>query len=42
MDKAGNKLSVGRDRQETTATLVRTDDTWRVSEITTIAGGGSC
>ncbi len=42
MDKAGNKLSVGRDRQETTATLVRAGDTWRVSEITTIAGGGSC
>jgi hypothetical protein len=42
MDKAGNKLSVGRDRQETTVTLVRTDDVWRVSEITTIAGGGSC
>ena len=42
MAKAGNQLSVGRDRQETTATLVRAGDTWRVSEITTIAGGGSC
>ena len=42
MDKAGNKLSVGRDRQQTTATLVRVGDTWRVSEITTVAGGGSC
>ena len=42
VDKAGNKVSVGRDRQATTATLVRTGDTWRVSEITTVAGGGSC
>lgn len=41
-DAAGNKLSVGRDRQETTATLVLVDDTWRVSEITTVAGGGWC
>jgi hypothetical protein len=42
MDKAGNKLSVGRARQETTATLVRVGDSWKVSEITTVAGGGSC
>jgi hypothetical protein len=42
MDGAGNKLSVGRDRQETTATLVLADGAWKVSEITTIAGGGSC
>ena len=42
MDRSGKKLSVGRERQETTATLVREGATWRVSEITTIAGGGSC
>jgi hypothetical protein len=42
MDPAGNKLSVGRNRQETTATLVLADGAWKVSEITTIAGGGSC
>lgn len=42
MDRAGKKLSVGRERQETTATLVRVGDVWKVSEITTIAGGGSC
>lgn len=42
MDAAGNKLSVGRDRQATTATLVLADGAWKVSEITTIAGGGSC
>jgi hypothetical protein len=42
MDGDGNKLSVGRDRQETTATLVVEEGVWKVSEITTIAGGGSC
>lgn len=42
MDRSGKKLSVGRDRQETTATLVREGNAWKVSEITTIAGGGSC
>jgi hypothetical protein len=42
MDGGGNKLSVGRDRQETTATLVLEEGVWKVSEITTIAGGGSC
>jgi hypothetical protein len=42
MDGSGNKLSVGRDRQETTATLVLEEGVWKVSEITTIAGGGSC
>lgn len=42
MDAAGKKLSVGRDRQETSATLVLADGTWKVSEITTVAGGGSC
>lgn len=42
VDRSGKKLSVGRERQETTATLVRTDDIWKVSDITTIAGGGSC
>jgi hypothetical protein len=42
MDGSGNKLSVGRDRQETTATLVVEEGVWKVSEITTIAGGGSC
>ena len=42
MDRSGKKLSVGRERQETTATLVREGDAWKVSEITTIAGGGSC
>jgi hypothetical protein len=42
VDKAGKKLSVGRARQETTATLVHEDGTWKVSEITTVAGGGSC
>ena len=42
MDAAGNKLSVGRDRQETTATLVLVDGAFKVSEISTIAGGGSC
>jgi hypothetical protein len=41
-DAAGNKLSVGRDRQETTATLMLVDGTWKVSEIATVAGGGSC
>lgn len=42
VDRAGKKLSVGRERQATTATLVREGSTWKVSEITTIAGGGSC
>jgi hypothetical protein len=42
VDAAGKKLSVGRARQETTATLVHEDGTWKVSEITTVAGGGSC
>jgi hypothetical protein len=42
VDGDGNKLSVGRDRQETTATLVVEEGAWKVSEITTIAGGGSC
>jgi hypothetical protein len=42
MDSAGNKLSVGRDRQETTATLVLAEGAWKVSDITTVAGGGSC
>lgn len=42
IDRDGNKLSVGRQRQETTATLVLADGNWKVSEITTIAGGGSC
>lgn len=42
VDGAGKKLSVGRARQETTATLVHEDGTWKVSEITTVAGGGSC
>ncbi len=42
MDRSGKKLSIGRERQETTATLVQADNTWKVSEITTIAGGGSC
>jgi hypothetical protein len=42
VDRAGKKLSVGRERQETTAVLVLEDGVWKVSEITTIAGGGSC
>jgi hypothetical protein len=42
MDRAGKKLSVGRERQETTVVLVLEDGVWKVSEITTIAGGGSC
>jgi hypothetical protein len=42
MDRAGKKLSVGRERQETSAILVLEDGIWKVSEITTIAGGGSC
>ena len=42
VDRAGKKLSVGRDRQETTATLIWVNDTWKVSAITTVAGGGSC
>ncbi len=42
VDRSGKKLSVGRERQETTATLKRTAGTWKVSVITTIAGGGSC
>lgn len=42
MDRSGKKLSVGREQQATTATLVQEDGTWKVSEITTIAGGGSC
>lgn len=42
VDRSGKKLSVGRERQETTATLVRADGSWKVSEITTIAGRGSC
>jgi hypothetical protein len=42
MDGDGNKLSIGRERQETTATLVVEEGVWKVSEISTIAGGGSC
>ncbi len=42
MDRAGKKLSVGRERQQTTATLVLADGTWKVSDIATVAGGGSC
>lgn len=42
VDRSGKKLSVGRERQETRATLVREGDVWKVSEITTISGGGSC
>jgi hypothetical protein len=42
VDRAGKKLSVGRERQETTAVLVLEDGVWKVSEIATIAGGGSC
>jgi hypothetical protein len=42
VDRAGKKLSVGRERQATTAVLVLEGGTWKVSEITTIAGGGSC
>jgi hypothetical protein len=42
MDSDGNKLSVGRERQETTATLVREEGVWKIRDITTIAGGGSC
>jgi len=42
VDRSGKKLSVGREQQETTATLVRAGGSWKVSEITTIAGGGSC
>lgn len=42
VDRAGTKLSVGREGQQTTATLVREGGRWKVSEITTVAGGGSC
>lgn len=42
VDRSGKKLSVGRARQETTATLIREQGTWKVSEIETVAGGGSC
>lgn len=42
VDRAGKTLSVGRARQETTATLVLLQGTWKVSEIKTVAGGGSC
>jgi hypothetical protein len=42
VDRAGKKLSVGRERQKTTAVLVLENDVWKVSEITTIVGGGSC
>lgn len=42
VDGAGKKLSVGRARQDSTATLVYEDGMWKVSEITTVAGGGSC
>lgn len=42
LDGAGKKLSVGRARQETTVTLVHEDGTWKVSEVATVAGGGSC
>lgn len=42
IDKAGNKLAVGRTRQQTTATLVLIGGSWKVSEVTTVAGGGSC
>lgn len=42
IDRSGKKLSVGRARQETTATLIREQGTWKVSEIETVAGGGSC
>lgn len=42
VDRAGKTLSVGRARQETTATLVLLRGTWKVSEVETVAGGGSC
>ncbi len=42
VDRAGKKLSVGRERQQTTATLVLADGTWKVSDVATVAGGGSC
>lgn len=42
MDKAGRKLSVGRARQATMATLVRESGVWKVGAISTIAGGGTC
>lgn len=42
IDKAGAKLAVGRARQQTTATLVLMDGVWKVSDVTTVAGGGSC
>jgi hypothetical protein len=42
IDRAGKKLSVGRPRQATTATLVLNGGVWKVSEITTVAGGGTC
>ena len=42
IDRAGKKLSVGRPRQATTATLVLKGGVWKVSEITTVAGGGAC
>jgi hypothetical protein len=42
VDRAGKKLSVGRERQQTTATLVLAGGTWKVSDIATVAGGGSC
>ncbi len=42
VDRAGKKLSVGRERQQTTATLVLAGGIWKVSDVATVAGGGSC
>ena len=42
MDAAGTKLNVGRAEQLITVTLVEEGGVWKVTEVTTIEGGGSC
>ncbi len=42
MDKSGRKLNVGRAQQQTIATLVVENGIWKVAELATVAGGGSC
>ena len=42
MDPAGTRLNVGRAQQQTTATLTQEAGVWKVSELTTVEGGGGC
>ena len=42
MDAAGTRLNVGRAQQQTTATLTHEAGVWKVSELTTVEGGGGC